>query len=114
MPKLVKFFEICAEVLVPKLSRAEVRLPGFHTIYVLIHKAFSIPIKGSRCMCGPGMKPGCICKEGFVRDGNNDCVPEYPFCAPKCNKPYEEFQMCPCDQECNKPKVKVFELVIFS
>ena len=59
------------------------------------------------------MKPGCICKEGFVRDGNNKCVPEYPYCAPKCNNPYEEFQMCPCDQECNKPKVKVFELVIF-
>lgn len=60
--------------------------------------------KGSRCSCGPGMKPGCICKEGYVRDGNNECVPEYPFCAPPCNNPYEEFQMCPCDQECNMPK----------
>ena len=26
--KLMKFFEICAEVLVPKFTRAEVRLPG--------------------------------------------------------------------------------------
>ena len=60
------------------------------------------------------MKPGCICKEGFVRDGNNNCIPEYPYCSPPCNNPYEEFQMCPCDSECNKPKVKVFELAFFS
>ena len=31
MPKLMLFFEICAEVLVPKFIRAEVRLPASRT-----------------------------------------------------------------------------------
>jgi len=59
--------------------------------------------KGSRCSCGGDMKPGCICKEGYVRNGNNKCVPYLPECAIPCNNPYEEFQMCPCDQHCNMP-----------
>ena len=59
--------------------------------------------KGARCHCGPGMEPGCICKEGYVRDGHNKCVPEYPECEIECKNPYEVFKMCPCDQHCNMP-----------
>ena len=33
VPKLMKFTEICAEVLVPKFTRAEVRLPGQRVLY---------------------------------------------------------------------------------
>ena len=37
MPKLLEFFEICAEVLVPKFTRAEVLLPGHRSYGHLIH-----------------------------------------------------------------------------
>ena len=34
----MKFFEICAEVLVPKFTRAELRLPGLGLISLILMK----------------------------------------------------------------------------
>ena len=40
----MKFFEICAEVLVPKFTRAEVRLPVFRSLTLSICVGSDIPI----------------------------------------------------------------------
>ena len=37
----MKFFEICAEVLVPKFTRAEVRLPAFRCINLILLNTIS-------------------------------------------------------------------------
>lgn len=56
-------------------------------------------------LCPQTCESGCFCKEGYLRNENNECVPSKDCArstADKCLKETEEFQECAgCDDQCD-------------
>lgn len=56
---------------------------------------------------------GCYCKQGFVRNAENVCIPTEE--CPVCEKPFEQFTFCNklCDKTCKNPRPEICPAACF-
>nr|WIM01337.1 zonadhesin-like protein 4 [Limnephilus flavicornis] len=62
-----------------------------------------------RCTYLPGCYPGCICKEGFLKNADGVCVPE-ATCVNQCPNPNESYNTCgtACPKTCENKDKEIF------